>query len=469
AHEHAADLTGDIGATDDPIDGTLWAHIIFMSLAFGIIFPIGMVLGFSRSRYHVPIQLVGTFLATLGFFLGHAHEGRQFAGDTAHASYASYIMILLMSQVCLGLYLKCHFENGVNEWIRPMSVKFHRVIGICMPVVGYIQMVLGAITATGWCRGAKLGQCLAHFIMGSSFIAHGILLILVMRFSSEWLRRKGKLQDYYDSWVIMIWGFINTFLEHRWGTSWTTGDIQHTLVGIMWWSGGLLGIYLSRKSIKRNIIPSLIIIFTGYILSQQPQTLDISSEIHRLFGFTLMGAGIARLIEVCFLVVEKPITPFRSLCPFLLIISGLLFMGAHEDQVLYLSTNGIDAYSYALIQLTIAFFIFFAVNLMIDIYWMSGKNDGEPKYEIIGNVTNENDLNSSRGNKGKNEPNRDVLEGRNGMDGGDGGRGRFTSRNSSFIDDEIEKKSDGFVVNYLLVGQHADEKSQDGDERTDEM
>ncbi|CAG8786185.1 16042_t:CDS:1, partial [Cetraspora pellucida] len=85
---------------------------------------------------------------------------------------------------------------------------------------------------------------------------------------------------------------------------------------IMWWSGGLLGIYLSRKNAKRNLIPSLIIIFTGYILSQQAQQLDISSEIQRMFGFTLMGAGIARLIEVCYLVVEKPITPFRSLCPF---------------------------------------------------------------------------------------------------------------------------------------------------------
>ncbi|CAG8480380.1 9915_t:CDS:2 [Gigaspora margarita] len=388
-----------------------------------------MVLGFSRSRYHVPFQLVGTFIVTLGYFLGHAHEGRQFAGDTAHAAYATYIMILLMGQVCLGLYLKCHFESGANQWIRPMSVKFHRVIGICMPVVGYIQMVLGVITATGWCRGNKLGQCLAHFIMGSSFIGHGILLIIVMRFATEWLRRKGKSQDYYDSWVIMIWGFINTFMEHR----------------------------------------------------QQAQQLDISSEIHRMFGFTLIGAGIARLIEVCFLVVEKPITPFRN-------------------QILYLSTNSIDAFSYALIQITIAFFIFFAVNVMIDIYWMTGKNDGESKYEIIGDeiIRDENTHNSSRGNKLKKEQNRDVLEGRNGMDGGDGGRGRFTSRNSSFIDDrhisinlnndvrdnnvniesdddnerirgEIEKKSDGFVVNYLLVGQHADEKSQDGDERTDEM
>ncbi|CAG8739114.1 6642_t:CDS:1, partial [Cetraspora pellucida] len=75
-----------------------------------------------------------------------------------------------------------------------------------------------------------------------------------------------------------------------------------------------------------------------------------------------------------------------------------------------------------------------------------------------------------------------------------GGMG-FTSGNSSFIDDghisvnlndgsmrdnndnlesdddgrdgEIERKSDGFVLNYLLVSQHADERSQDG--KSDEV
>jgi hypothetical protein len=31
-----------VGATNDPIDGTLWTHILFMFLAFGIIFPTGI-------------------------------------------------------------------------------------------------------------------------------------------------------------------------------------------------------------------------------------------------------------------------------------------------------------------------------------------------------------------------------------------------------------------------------------------
>jgi hypothetical protein len=41
AYAHPHEILS-VGATNDPIDGTLWTHITFMSLAFGIIFPTGM-------------------------------------------------------------------------------------------------------------------------------------------------------------------------------------------------------------------------------------------------------------------------------------------------------------------------------------------------------------------------------------------------------------------------------------------
>lgn len=59
------------------------------------------------------------------------------------------------------------------------------------------------------------GQCLAHFIMGSSFVAYGIILLLFLRVGGPWLLRQGKSPEWYDSWVIMIWGIVNTFTEHR--------------------------------------------------------------------------------------------------------------------------------------------------------------------------------------------------------------------------------------------------------------
>lgn len=46
AHEHHMNKieTGH-AISDDPIDSVLWIHILVQSLAWGIIFPTGMVLG----------------------------------------------------------------------------------------------------------------------------------------------------------------------------------------------------------------------------------------------------------------------------------------------------------------------------------------------------------------------------------------------------------------------------------------
>lgn len=59
------------------------------------------------------------------------------------------------------------------------------------------------------------GQCLAHFIMGSSFVAYGIILLIMLRVGAPFLLKRGRSQEWYDSWVIMLWGIVNTFTEHR--------------------------------------------------------------------------------------------------------------------------------------------------------------------------------------------------------------------------------------------------------------
>lgn len=44
AHEHHdEELPPGQAITFDPVDGILWTHICFMTLAFGVLFPTGMV------------------------------------------------------------------------------------------------------------------------------------------------------------------------------------------------------------------------------------------------------------------------------------------------------------------------------------------------------------------------------------------------------------------------------------------
>lgn len=57
AHDHHS--SEEIPAENDqqPIDSILWIHIFLQAFVWGVLFPIGMVLGLSKSRWHVPLQV----------------------------------------------------------------------------------------------------------------------------------------------------------------------------------------------------------------------------------------------------------------------------------------------------------------------------------------------------------------------------------------------------------------------------
>ncbi|KAI9661693.1 MAG: hypothetical protein M1821_008931 [Bathelium mastoideum] len=379
AHEHHDDkIPEGEGISPDPIDSILWAHILMQIFAWGVLFPIGMVLGIIRSRWHVPVQAFSTVLALAAWFLGHAHKGRQFAPN-AHASFAPVLMLLLLAQVVLGVYLKLHLEKGIHGRIRRWVVPAHGVVGKALPVVAWVQMLLGGIAALGFCRGDHLGQCLAHFIMGSAFIAYGILLTILLLVGQVWLAATGRSQEFFDSVVIAAWGCVNTFTEHRWGGPWVHNDLQHTSMGVIWWCAGLLGIWLSRTRSgrpKRNLIPALVILLTGYAMSAHPQSLPLSTMVHTVFGYTLMGAGLTRLIEISFVLRDRnslaedgtEANSFQYLPPFLLYASGFLFMGATEEQMKLLSDGGVTHVSYILILYSFAFLLFLFVNMLVYLY-----------------------------------------------------------------------------------------------------
>lgn len=55
AHEHHDDLSEE--EINAPVDSILWIHIFLQVVVWGFLFPVGMVLGITRSRWHVPLQV----------------------------------------------------------------------------------------------------------------------------------------------------------------------------------------------------------------------------------------------------------------------------------------------------------------------------------------------------------------------------------------------------------------------------
>ena len=305
--------------SEEPLDLRLWIHILLMTLTFGLLFPLGMVLGLVRSKWHVPCQTLATCLFVPAYFLGHMHKGRQFAMPHVHAYFANVVLLMLIAQVGLGAGLKLHLEKKQGWigqvfggkgglWGRRVVVLVHGYIGRIFPVVSWTQMLFGGIVAQGYCRGDHLGQCLAHFIMGSAFIGYGIVMTIILLVGQAWIRKTGKSQEFFDSVVIALWGCVNTFTEHRWGHPWVKNDLQHTSMGIVWWCAGLLGVWLSRSRggrPRRNVIPGIVIFFTGWAMSAHPQELMLSTMVHSVFGYTLMAAGAARIIEISFVLKDS--------------------------------------------------------------------------------------------------------------------------------------------------------------------
>jgi hypothetical protein len=400
-HEGESNIEEGETVSKDPIDSTLWAHIFVQMFAYGVVFPIGMVLGLSKNRWHVPTQIFGVCLAILGFFLGHLHGGRSFVGNNVHSSFAHVLQIALAAQVVLGLYLKGHWEKGINGKIRKLIRPCHSIIGKVMPVMSWVQIVFGAITALGFCQGEHVGQCAAHFIMGSAFIGYAIMLTILLLVGQMWLQRRGRSQEFYDSSVIALWGCINTFTEHRWGTAWVKNDWQHTTMGVIWWSAGLVGVWLSSDrdgNPKRNFIPGFIIFITGWAFTAHPQELMVSAMTHSMFGWTLMAAGVTRIIEIAFVLRDAPgvakdgrsWNSFQYLPIFLLYAAGFMFMGATEEQMSLISHSDMDGVAYILVLFSLASVLFLFVHILVHIYDRNTSSDDKTKPYTNGHARDPN-------------------------------------------------------------------------------
>ncbi|KAK0282612.1 hypothetical protein LTS00_012125 [Friedmanniomyces endolithicus] len=133
AHGDHSHLSDNLAISADPLDAILWTHILLQCLAWGVLFPTGMVLGLVRNRWHVPVQTLASCIAIVGYFLGHAHKGRQFAKN-AHSGFATWLMLMLVGQVVLGVYLRLHIEKGFLGRVRKGLVRAHAVLGGIIPV-----------------------------------------------------------------------------------------------------------------------------------------------------------------------------------------------------------------------------------------------------------------------------------------------------------------------------------------------
>jgi len=96
---------------------------------------------------------------------------------------------------------------------------------------------------------------------------------------------------------------------------------------------------------------------TGQAMANHGQHLEFSTTVHKAFGYSLIAAGLTRLVEICFVLNDQPtpstslenskVRAFQHLPPFLLVLSGLTFMSATEEQMQWVAGSGVFLFAFS--------------------------------------------------------------------------------------------------------------------------
>lgn len=334
----------------------LVVHLLSVAVAYGVIYPYSFACKQAGMKQrHLIFQIVGAVLGVVGFLAGHM------TGIDHYNSWYCDIGIVFAWAVTAGsLLLLVYVPKGILSHLKNAINVAHTSCSTIQPLICWVTTGLSVISLLQYCgsEGSHTGQCLAHGIMGTAFIVYGVILLVMMYCGERFLAKCNRSQEYFDSMVIMIWGIINTFTEHRWGEDWGHGDVQHTSMGVVWWALGALGVYMSWDRVnnkpQRTHVPALIILATAYAMMTHTQNTMVSTNIHFMFGVMLAFAALARIIEISFVLKDQnpqgtDPTTWQFLTPFFMVESGMLFMSATEEAMYFLNDQGIMAAPYVLV------------------------------------------------------------------------------------------------------------------------
>ncbi|KAJ6629132.1 hypothetical protein B0H10DRAFT_1940012 [Mycena sp. CBHHK59/15] len=246
---------------------------------------------------------------------------------------------------------------------------------------GFGLLLTGIVIYTGGCRQTYINGCLAHLIKGGIFWSYG--LISFARFLGwcsdrgwSWNRAPSSgypTAEFVESSLIFFYGITNTWME-RFGAKpddpYTTKQIQHIGIAVMFWFAGLVGMAVESKMIRRwlaalavesdtvaepptysasfNPFPALVIGVTGSVMAAHFQTYLFQVQIHALWGNLLLAFAVLRCLTYFFLWVAPPRSnlpsrpPTEALGSFFLACGGISFMFSTEEVTIAAMRRGRD-------------------------------------------------------------------------------------------------------------------------------
>jgi hypothetical protein len=180
--------------------------------------------------------------------------------------------------------------------------------------------------------------------------------------------------EFVECFVIFLYGITNTWMERfgaQPGDPYTTKEIQHISIAVMFWFAGLVGMGLESKWIRDmlalrrenagmkaseppsyaasfNPFPAIVIGITGAAMSAHHQTYLFQVQIHALWGNLLTAFAVIRCLTYFFVWLRPPHSilasrpPTEAVASFFLACGGLAFMLSTEQVTFAAMRRGHD-------------------------------------------------------------------------------------------------------------------------------
>ncbi|KAL0070890.1 hypothetical protein AAF712_002111 [Marasmius tenuissimus] len=284
---------------------------------------------------------------------------------------------------------RSRYHKSKPALIRRVGSKVFAVLERVMVFWAYAQVLSGITVYTGGCRGSYVNGCLAHLIKGGIFWCYGLVSFAryLGSFSEMgWAWNRAPAGNYpsaefVESLVIFLYGVTNTWMERfgaHPGDPYTTKQIQHISIAVMFWYAGLLGMAIESKVVRKwlasstisalktsqrsqeaiaeppsysasfNPFPALVIGVTGAAMAAHAQTYLFQIQIHQLWGNLLVAWSVLRCLSYFFLWLSPPRSmlpsrpPTEALGSLFLACGGLCFMFSTEEVTLAAMRRGRD-------------------------------------------------------------------------------------------------------------------------------
>ncbi|KAJ5088747.1 hypothetical protein N7456_012363 [Penicillium angulare] len=265
-----------------------------------------------------------------------------------------------------------------NRVLRGLNLVYNIIDRIILPF-GFVAIATGGVTYGGIMRQREVFNGAAHFIKGGIFFWYGILTLgryvgCWADLGWAWNRKPGTpivsgwkarvpSGEFVECFTIFFYGITNVFLEHlsNWGEAWSTTDLEHVSISILFLGGGLVGMLFESSRIRDalnntilrspapgtrdegwqppksqavslNPMPALIILLLGMMMGSHHQSSMTSTMVHKQWGDLLVGFALARGMTYVLLFLRPPTSylparpPTEIVAGFCLMGGGLIFM-----------------------------------------------------------------------------------------------------------------------------------------------